>query len=340
MSFRRPELTSPEPLQNLPEKVPPNLCAGDLRENRSQVRPGGNDSQENFCAQPPPRRTPAAGLHRRRRDSDEQQQPAVRGTVFSPRLAVFALEWYSGPRASLNLLETLPLVQRWREALLSYCEDAAPRVRAMISGHGPSGQRLEEPHLALAPLAFVGHPNADGHIAGLAAAIPASLDPGARQQVVRILGQVRELRLGELGVWRLVQKLDGRPPSYLRAEAWTAYPAGATHWATVTPVAFDRHPRSRDRRDHQQEVSAMIADGCEAIGLPQPREVVVTPVSAHPGVPPAYSFPRLTRKDGTERRHAHAILVFDQPVRGPVLIGAGRYRGYGLCRPINAEVWL
>jgi len=84
----------------------------------------------------------------------------------------------------------------------------------------------------------------------------------------------------------------------------------------------------------------MIADGCEAIGLPQPREVVVTPVSAHPGVPPAYSFPRLTRKDGTERRHAHAILVFDQPVRGPVLIGAGRYRGYGLCRPINAEVWL
>lgn len=36
-----------------------------------------------------------------------------------------------------------------------------------------------------------------------------------------------------------------------------------------------------------------------------------------------------------ERRHAHAILVFDRPVRGPILLGAGRYRGYGLCRPLS-----
>jgi hypothetical protein len=41
------------------------------------------------------------------------------------------------------------------------------------------------------------------------------------------------------------------------------------------------------------------------------------------------------RKDGSERRHTHAILVFDEPVRGPVLIGAGRYRGYGFCRPLE-----
>lgn len=59
-----------------------------------------------------------------------------------------------------------------------------------------------------------------------------------------------------------------------------------------------------------------------------------TAVSAHLGVPLAFEFPRLTRKDGSERRHAHAILVFNEPVRGPVLIGAGRYRGYGVCRPL------
>jgi len=33
----------------------------------------------------------------------------------------------------------------------------------------------------------------------------------------------------------------------------------------------------------------------------------------------------------------HAILVFDEPARGPVLIGAGRYRGYGMCRPLFPE---
>jgi CRISPR-associated protein Csb2 len=51
-------------------------------------------------------------------------------------------------------------------------------------------------------------------------------------------------------------------------------------------------------------------------------------------------FPRLRRKDGGERRQAHAILVFEERVVGPVVIGAGRYRGYGVCRPVNAEAWL
>ena len=79
----------------------------------------------------------------------------------------------------------------------------------------------------------------------------------------------------------------------------------------------------------------MIKETCTRIGLPEPREVVITQVSAHPGVPPSFAFPRLKRKDGSERRHSHAILVFDEPVCGPVLIGAGRFRGYGLCRSLT-----
>ena len=50
-----------------------------------------------------------------------------------------------------------------------------------------------------------------------------------------------------------------------------------------------------------------------------------------------HAFPRLNRKDGSDRRHTHAILVFEEPVRGPILIGAGRYRGYGLCRALEME---
>jgi CRISPR-associated protein Csb2 len=66
-------------------------------------------------------------------------------------------------------------------------------------------------------------------------------------------------------------------------------------------------------------------------------DAVVTPVSAHLGAPAAHEFPRLQRKDGSECRHTHAILIFSQPVIGPVLLGAGRYRGYGLCRPLHGE---
>ena len=31
------------------------------------------------------------------------------------------------------------------------------------------------------------------------------------------------------------------------------------------------------------------------------------------------------------------VIVFEEPVRGPVLVGAGRFRGYGLCRPMDNE---
>lgn len=51
----------------------------------------------------------------------------------------------------------------------------------------------------------------------------------------------------------------------------------------------------------------------------------------HPGTPSRLS----SKKDGGERRHARAILVLEEPVHPPVLIGAGRYRGCGACRPMD-----
>jgi CRISPR-associated protein Csb2 len=33
--------------------------------------------------------------------------------------------------------------------------------------------------------------------------------------------------------------------------------------------------------------------------------------------------------------HTHAVLIFDRPIGGPIFIGAGRYQGYGLCRPLE-----
>jgi CRISPR-associated protein Csb2 len=103
----------------------------------------------------------------------------------------------------------------------------------------------------------------------------------------------------------------------------------------VTPIVFDRHPKEKDRSAYQREIAAMIAQAAVRVGLPEPRDVIVTAVSAHLGVPLAHAFPRLRRKDGSQRRHAHAILVFGERVRGPILLGAGRYRGYGVCRPLH-----
>lgn len=73
---------------------------------------------------------------------------------------------------------------------------------------------------------------------------------------------------------------------------------------------------------------------CRVVSATELREIIVTPASAYFGTPQAYVFPNVERKDGSERHHTHAILVFDEAVCRPILIGAGRFRGYGVYKPI------
>ena len=35
----------------------------------------------------------------------------------------------------------------------------------------------------------------------------------------------------------------------------------------------------------------------------------------------------------SDKVQVHVNLLFDRPVRGPVVLGGGRFRGYGMCRP-------
>lgn len=294
--------------------------------------------KEEFRDESPTRLRPEISFYQGyARPAPRHEEPIVAGTVFSPHVLIFSLENESGPYRQLDLACVLAVAQRWREALVSHSNDLPGRARHLLSGHNADGAPLSDPHLAFLPLAFVGHPHADGHLVGLALALPEELRPDERRSVLRAIGRVHELKLGRLGVWKIQRDASARPSWNLRSETWSAYPNGATHWSTVTPVVFDRHPKGKDRAEYQREVAGMIATACDSIRLPEPREVIVTAVSAHLGVPPAHAFPRLQRKDGSERRHAHAILVFDRPVRGPILLGAGRYRGYGLCRPIHHD---
>jgi CRISPR-associated protein Csb2 len=291
--------------------------------------------KEAFGGEPPPQLRPQVPFYQGyTRPAGRERRKEAAGTVFSPHLIVFSLEREDGPYQALDLRLVATVAARWREALVSQCDDMPERVREVVSGHGRDGAPFQGPHLAFLPLAFVAHRHADGHLLGIAITLPQALAPEDRRHVLRVLARVGQLRLGPLGVWRLERETSARPPWNLQSEAWTAHPGGATHWSTVTPVAFDRHPKARDRGEYQREAAEMIAAACVAVELPRPREIIVTPVSVHLGVPPAHVFPRLARKDGSERRHAHAILVFDEPVVGPVLIGAGRYRGYGAARPL------
>ena len=297
--------------------------------------------RKEFGDGPPPRHRPHLSVSQGYAAPLPAAEPAthVQGTVLDPHFLPLRFERLDGPYRYLDLLDTLSVCQRWHEALCSQCKDLSPPVVSVISGRTPDGAPLDGPHLAFIPLAFVGFSHADGRLLGFAIALPQTISQEHRRGVFTALERVQEdgLKLGRLGSWRIVPVAAQRPPIGLLPETWTAYPDGSTHWATVTPIAFDQHPKAKDNAGYQSEVAGMIRLACQRIGLPEPREIVATPVSAHLGVPPAPTFPRLLRKDGSERRHSHAILIFSELVRGPMLLGAGRYRGYGLCRPIGPD---
>lgn len=291
--------------------------------------------REEYADGPPVRRRPNLSVSQGyARPSAVTGGTQVAGTVFNPHLIALRIEYEHGPYRQLDLACTLAVTSRWREALLSQGNDLPNTVRHVLSGHDVTGASLDEPHVAFAPLAFVGHDHADGRLLGMGIAVPRDLEPADRRGMLRALGRVRQIKLGRLGVWRLDSATE-TPPRNIQSAAWTGHPSGATQWSTVTPVVFDRHPKSTERAARREEVADILRRSCVRVGVTEPREVIVTAISAHPGVPPAHAFPRLHRKDGSPRRHTHAILVFNEPVCGPILLGAGRYRGYGFCRPLG-----
>jgi CRISPR-associated protein Csb2 len=266
-------------------------------------------------------------------------------SVFDP--AFLLLRPAEDERRRPPLVSTLHLTEALRGLLMNGTrrED----IPEALSGHAPDGQRLERPHLAIAPLPFVGHEHADGRIMGMALILPRERPQEQRSaedatKIGRALGcklygtdgfepQTLTLTMGGAGTWVLQASDDFRQAS-VRPEAWTAVPHGATVWATVTPIVFDRHPKDRKGAATAEQTKNILADACANIGLPRPIAVEFGPVSMVRGVPHVRSFPPLRRTDGSAPNYTHAVLAFDTPIVGPLILGAGRYRGYGLCRPL------
>ena len=282
----------------------------------------------------PPRLWPDQSLwHGYSRPDQTLPKPTAPGTVFDPALLVLQLTRYASSYRALDATSALTVARQIRDALNSLCENAPE----LLTGHRTQDSPADQPHLAFLPLLFTSHPHADGRLMGFALAFPIQTQPDDRRTILRALAELRKngLKLGRLGEWELAP--PEAPGATLQSARWTAVPGGRKEWATITPFVFDKHAKAKDPVGYRKEVAASIRLACERVGVRVPVRIVVTPTSAHLGVPPAHAFPRLQRKDGSERRHCHAIMEFDEPIVGPLIIGAGRYLGYGLCLPVDLE---
>lgn len=245
-------------------------------------------------------------------------------------LFLFRLE---GKGRRLSILHAGYVTTLWRKALVAQAPQPPPPV---ISGHSPESTPdnpvpLRGPHLALLPLADVGHRYARSHLMGLAAALPADIDDEERYACLKALANVRFLNFKRWGSFDLEPCGAAETARALRLETWTRK---SQVWASVTPVVFGRYPRE----PWGEEAEEILRESCNIAGLPEPVEVYIAPISWVLGVPPSYDFPPLPNPhSGNRRFHVHAKLVFNVPVEGPVLIGVGRHLGYGFFRPITEK---
>jgi CRISPR-associated protein Csb2 len=198
-----------------------------------------------------------------------------------------------------------------RAAVLGRAGDSAPPA---LHGHDPA-----RGHGAYLTLCDVAHKAARGTVRGVALALPDDVSAGEREACERAFAAVDPLALG-----------DGRTPLRLDdevADLWTLSPdrwvGPARAWASVTPVVLDRFPRrARTARD---ELLTSIANA----GLPEPAEAELLAGPPLAGAPPGGAL----RGEVPAGMRVHARVRFPEPVRGPVLVGRGRFRGVGLFLP-------
>lgn len=218
-----------------------------------------------------------------------------------------------------------------------------------ISGHAPDGTPSTKRRPAYLPLGFVGREHADGHLLGIAIAVPkdfahtedlfdllgrhdgkSQYDIGAGIPYLSLAMKNPHLNNREVGQLDLEfeERPEGRRQTTLKSFTWIN-PTCA--WKTITPVMLPKFPR------RNLDVESVIAKACVDSGYPEPIAVRVSFAPLLSGVPHSRAFQIKPRDNHPLRLWTHAEIQFQIPVRGPVLIGAGRYAGYGVCRPIRKE---
>lgn len=207
----------------------------------------------------------------------------------------------------------------FKEAVLSRHQRMHGEPAAVLHGHGytRSGYDLAR-YLALPDTGF---PRSRGRIHGLALWLPPGLDRVRRQQardatvaIDALVGQGIEVSVEPLG--------DEERPWAANPRRWRG---PSRTWMTAFPVIHER-----------RGVPGLpeATRWCRHAGLPEP---VAFRSSRTPLLPGAIDLTpvEVNRPGRPALPYSHAEFRFAEPITGPVVIGAGRQRGFGLCVPVD-----
>jgi CRISPR-associated protein Csb2 len=269
--------------------------------------------------------------------------PEPKASLFSDRdWIVLAIE----TKGSVQLTRCVDVAKALHGALVKQ----APS-NTFISGRDANGKATSDPHLALVPLPDAGHEHAHGGVLGIALVMPRDTPAANRHMVKEALVD-----------WELAQPANGDEPPWLPLQLHggtvirtrrqetpeltgllpRTWCRPARRWLSATPVALDRNPGNLASRSPEVARRAadaardIIREACGRVGLPAPLKIELSLSPLLPGSAPVRAFDPYPRERNRLRRvRLHVELLFEQPVRGPVLLGAGRFFGLGLFRPMG-----
>jgi CRISPR-associated protein Csb2 len=218
---------------------------------------------------------------------------------------------------------------------------------ATLSGHAEGGP-TEQPHVAFVPLPFVGREHADGALMGCALVLPRELPGRDRELLLRLVAKWETERGSDHGNLTLaggtlppfhIRRVDVSAKAALDPMRWSR---SSARFITATPIALDKNPGNlRSNQDGTARKAALeaqksISDACLYVVGVRPVSVEVSLAPLLPGAQHVRDFlPWPGRPGRTPRVRVHADIQFAAPVRGPLLLGAGRYFGLGLCLPVE-----
>lgn len=209
----------------------------------------------------------------------------------------------------------------FKAATLRLHQELHGDVPQAMHGHGFASPGYEIARFLALP--DVGRGKATGRIGGLALWMPAADEEVHRKARRAAFGLRRLVGRGlDVGV---VACEGGEGLGAVGAQAWMG---PSRRWATAVPAIHER----RRRLDIDE-----LGRWCEHAGLPRPvafRESRRPFVAAGLDLAPV----EVNRRGRPALPYSHVELCFADPVDGPVVLGSGRQRGFGLCIPLDETI--
>lgn len=203
----------------------------------------------------------------------------------------------------------------FKKAVLSRHQAMHGEPPPVLHGHGFEGRGFDLARFLALP--DVGFLRSRGRIHGLALWLPPNSTPALRSRVAEVAHSIR--RLTGAGVNVAVNPwIDEARPFASNPARWTRK---SRCWVTAFPALHERRVEV-DLRE--------VARWCKHAGLPAPlafRSARCPLVRGAVDLAPV----EVNRPGRPGLPYSHLKIWFDQPVTGPVVIGAGRQRGLGLC---------